>query len=160
MISSLFKRNTTLSNRSSSRKGRRWRSFSYQVSCKQIIDKGKLNDSALQWPASRGEEVYLFFFLWRFFLSRFLRLCVAILWRFLFLPQGICVQRFFLLTIIISNSFISKNWCVHLIPFESPDSWSAVLISHTIEWRMLCRPSAHTPLPNLIWLQGYRVDDQ
>jgi hypothetical protein len=29
-----------------------------------------------------------FFFLWRFFLSRFLRLCVAILWRFLFFPEG------------------------------------------------------------------------
>ena len=29
------------------------------------------------------------FFLWRFFLSLFLRLCVAILCRFLFLPQGI-----------------------------------------------------------------------
>jgi len=30
-----------------------------------------------------------YFFLWRFFLKRFLRLWVAILWRFLFLPQGI-----------------------------------------------------------------------
>lgn len=33
--------------------------------------------------------VYRFFFLCLFLRKRFLRLCVAILWRFLFLPQGI-----------------------------------------------------------------------
>jgi len=38
--------------------------------------------------ASR-KRIYLFLFLWRFFLSLFFLLCVAILWRFLFLPQGI-----------------------------------------------------------------------
>jgi hypothetical protein len=33
-------------------------------------------------------ENYLFFFLWRFLRRRFLRLCVAILWRFLLRPHG------------------------------------------------------------------------
>ena len=36
--------------------------------------------------AATPREAY--FFLWRFLRRRFLRLCVAILWRFLFLPQG------------------------------------------------------------------------
>ena len=35
-----------------------------------------------------GRITYRFFFLWRFFRRRFLRLWVAILWRFRFLPQG------------------------------------------------------------------------
>jgi len=37
--------------------------------------------------AMPGLNAY-FFFLWRFLRKRFFRLCVAILWRFLFLPQG------------------------------------------------------------------------
>jgi hypothetical protein len=37
---------------------------------------------------------YLSFFLWRFFLSRFLRLWVAILRRFLFLPLGMRFTSF------------------------------------------------------------------
>lgn len=36
---------------------------------------------------SKNQEYY--FFLWRFFLKRFLRLCVAILCLFLFFPLGI-----------------------------------------------------------------------
>ena len=37
----------------------------------------------------RGSESYSYFFLWRFLRRRFLRLCVAILCLFLFLPEGI-----------------------------------------------------------------------
>ena len=33
-----------------------------------------------------------YFFLWRFLRRRFLRLCVAILWPFLFFPLGIVVN--------------------------------------------------------------------
>jgi hypothetical protein len=39
-------------------------------------------------PPVRLRKNYLLRFLWRFFLSLFFRLCVAILWRFLFLPHG------------------------------------------------------------------------
>ena len=35
-----------------------------------------------------------YFFLWRFFLRRFLRLCVAILWPFLFFPLGIVAEGY------------------------------------------------------------------
>ncbi len=41
-----------------------------------------------------GKRIY--FFLCRFFRSRFFRLCVAILWRLRFLPQGImCLVNVF-----------------------------------------------------------------
>ena len=51
-------------------------------------------------PASRllrngalpGVNAYRFFFLCRFFRKRFFRLWVDILWRFRFLPQGMCAQ--------------------------------------------------------------------
>jgi hypothetical protein len=44
---------------------------------------------AARMPSLRA---YRFFFLWRFLRKRFFRLWVAILWRFLFLPQGMCAQ--------------------------------------------------------------------
>ncbi|MCB0781492.1 MAG: hypothetical protein KDC03_18540, partial [Flavobacteriales bacterium] len=44
--------------------------------------------------AVRKPVPYRDFFLWRFFRKRFLRLCVAILWRFLFFPQGIVLCFF------------------------------------------------------------------
>jgi hypothetical protein len=37
-------------------------------------------------------ENYRLFFLWRFFLRRFLRLWVAILWRLRFFPDGIVLE--------------------------------------------------------------------
>jgi hypothetical protein len=40
--------------------------------------------------AEPGVNAYRFFFLWRFLRKRFFRLWVAILWRFRFLPQGMC----------------------------------------------------------------------
>lgn len=39
-----------------------------------------------------GFNAYRFFFLCRFFRKRFFRLWVDILWRFRFLPQGMCAQ--------------------------------------------------------------------
>ncbi len=41
------------------------------------------------------KKYYLFFFLCLFFLRRFLRLCVAILCLFLFLPQGMLIEIMF-----------------------------------------------------------------
>ena len=41
------------------------------------------------------KKSYLFFFLCLFFLRRFLRLCVAILCLFLFLPQGMLIEIMF-----------------------------------------------------------------
>ncbi len=43
-----------------------------------------------RWRPSGEQPDY--FFLWRFFLSLFLRLCVAILWPFLFFPLGIIID--------------------------------------------------------------------
>mgnify|MGYP000020235966 CR=1 FL=1 len=43
-----------------------------------------------------------FFFLWRFFLSLFLRLCVAILCLFLFLPLGI-MRRYYMLSTLLQK---------------------------------------------------------
>jgi hypothetical protein len=45
--------------------------------CLTLIEKEKASENAF------------YFFLWRFFLRRFFRLCLAIFARFLFLPQGI-----------------------------------------------------------------------
>jgi hypothetical protein len=46
---------------------------------------------SLPWATQRsGEGYYRTFFLCLFFRKRFLRLCVAILCLFLFLPHGMC----------------------------------------------------------------------
>jgi hypothetical protein len=46
---------------------------------------------AIPWATQRSGEVsYRTFFLCLFFRKRFLRLCVAILCLFLFLPHGMC----------------------------------------------------------------------
>lgn len=50
-----------------------------------------------------GVKTYRFFFLWRFFRRRFFRLWVAILWRFRFLPQGMCAQFLCLFLISVMN---------------------------------------------------------
>lgn len=65
-------------------------------------------------PASRqmrnvalpGVNAYRFFFLCRFFRKRFFRLWVDILWRFLFLPQGMFAQCLclFLISAIIRSA--------------------------------------------------------
>lgn len=63
--------------------------------------------------------VYRDFFLWRFLRSLFFRLCVAILWRLRFLPQGILVDglvqgRF----VNIRNLRVEYNVLPQLMPSE------------------------------------------
>lgn len=55
-----------------------------------VVQGGKNN--MRRTSVRRSYTTYLFFFLWRFLRKRFLRLCVAILWRLRFFPQGISVS--------------------------------------------------------------------
>jgi hypothetical protein len=54
----------------------------------RVPDRSGPGDHGPQAYAIQHRRTYRFFFLCRFFRKRFLRLCVAILCRFLFLPQG------------------------------------------------------------------------
>jgi len=74
--------------------------------CSHSLNVARLNKSLTLHSTIGHDEVgiftqriqlkgYLSFFLWRFLRKRFLRLCVAILCLFLFLPDGI-VYGFFI----------------------------------------------------------------
>ncbi|MEY3503421.1 MAG: hypothetical protein RL349_12 [Bacteroidota bacterium] len=57
----------------------------------------KINELSMR---LHGRIKNYFFFLWRFFLSLFLRLCVAILCLFLFLPLGIMRRCYMFSTLL------------------------------------------------------------
>ena len=62
-----------------------------------------------------------YFFLWRFLRRRFLRLCVAILWRFLFLPLGISYSFNLLNWLLCFDCQIEVNLCIDRITHHSED---------------------------------------
>lgn len=70
--------------------------------------------------ASGTKRSYRTFFLCRFFRKRFLRLWVAILWRFLFFPQGMCPYCCLFLNSIRKRStpLVIAVSCVNVLYFS------------------------------------------
>lgn len=80
--------------------------------------------------AMPGFNAY-FFFLWRFLRKRFFRLCVAILWRFRFLPQGMFGQCLvlFLISMMYRSAPLIREVSVTSVLYVSSTSIAFSVLS-------------------------------
>lgn len=111
------------------------------------------------------KPIYRFFFLWRFLRSLFLRLCVAILWRLRFLPQGILIISLIVYK-IGSFYYFSKGNCMirNSLPQvrNSLTSWKIItfwleLLSIDFIAKSFIRLNHEANCLLIIWLYGQRL---